>query len=91
MEQNALTAKKSHDIDLTDHQKMACQVISQALSITLSIRELIRQGYLFGAYVLLRSLVERSMILFYLIKKLLPPNSGVLIQSSVVAPPEGLF
>lgn len=66
MEQSTLTAKKSHNIELTDHQKMACQVISQALSITLSIRELIRQGYLFGAYVLLRSLVERSMILFYL-------------------------
>ena len=66
MEQSALHAKKSHDIELTDHQKMACQVISQAISIALSIRELIRQGYLFGAYVLLRSLAERAMILFYL-------------------------
>jgi hypothetical protein len=66
MEQNAVTANKSHDIELTDHQKMGCQVISQALSITLSIRELIRQDYLFGAYVLLRPLVERAMILFYL-------------------------
>jgi hypothetical protein len=45
---------------------MACQVIAQALSITLSIRELIRQGYLFGAHVLVRSLVERSAILLYL-------------------------
>ena len=45
---------------------MACQVIAQALSIVLSIRELIRQGYLFGAHVLLRALVERSAILLYL-------------------------
>ncbi len=66
MEQNSLTSKKSHDIELTDHQQMACQIISQALGIALSIRELIRQGYLFGAYVLVRSLFERAMILFYL-------------------------
>lgn len=66
MEHNTFAAKKSHDIELTDCQKMACQVISQAISIALSIRELIRQGYLFGAYVLLRPLAERSMILLYL-------------------------
>lgn len=45
---------------------MACQVIPQAISITLSIRELVRQGYLFGAHVLVRALVERAAILFYL-------------------------
>ncbi|MBL8178455.1 MAG: hypothetical protein JNK48_27525 [Bryobacterales bacterium] len=45
---------------------MAGQVIAQALSITLSIRELIRQGYLFGAHVLLSALVERAAILLYL-------------------------
>lgn len=66
MEQNTVTAPTSHNIQLTDHQHMACQVIAQALSITLSIRELIRQGYLFGAHVLLRPLVERSIILLYL-------------------------
>ena len=32
----------------------------------LSIRELIRQGYLFGAHVLVRALVERAAILLYL-------------------------
>jgi len=63
MEQNAVTAPSSHGRALTDHQRMACQVIPQALSITLSIRELIRQGYLFGAHVLLRALVERAAIL----------------------------
>ncbi len=66
MEQNAKVAPTSHDRDLSDHQRMACQVIAQAISITLSIRELIRQGYLFGAHVLKRSLVERQTILLYL-------------------------
>jgi len=45
---------------------MACQVVAQAISIALSIRELIRQGYLFGGHVLLRALAERSAILLYL-------------------------
>jgi hypothetical protein len=66
MKQNSVTAPKSDDGILTDHQDMACQVVAQALSITLSIRELIRQGYLFGAQVLLRPLVERVTILLYL-------------------------
>jgi hypothetical protein len=66
MKQNSITAPITHGRPLTDHQRMACQVIPQALSITLSIRELIRQGYLFGAHVLLRALVERAAILLYL-------------------------
>jgi hypothetical protein len=66
MEQNSVTAPASHNHPLTDHQRMACQVIAQALSITLSIRELIRQGYLFGAHVLVRALVERAAILLYI-------------------------
>jgi hypothetical protein len=66
MEQNAATAPQSHGRVLTDQQRMACQVIPQALSIMLSIRELIRQGYLFGAHVLVRPLVERAAILLYL-------------------------
>ena len=66
MEQNAVTAPTSHCRPLTDHQHMACQVMPQALSIILSIRELIRQGYLFGAHVLVRALVERAAILLYL-------------------------
>ena len=66
MEANASLAPTSHRLVLTDHQKMACQVIAQALSIALSIRELIRQGYLFGGWVLLRPLAERAAILLYL-------------------------
>lgn len=66
MEQNAATAPTSHGRKLSEHQSMACQVVAQAISITLSIRELIRQGYLFGANVLLRALAERATILLYL-------------------------
>lgn len=66
MEANARTAPRSHGRVLSDDQQMACQVIAQAISIALSIRELIRQGYLFGAHVLLRALVERAAILLYL-------------------------
>ncbi len=66
MEQNAVIAPTSHNRVLTDNQEMACQVIAQAVSIALSIRELIRQGYLFGGHVLLRALAERAAILLYL-------------------------
>jgi hypothetical protein len=66
MEQNSGTAPTTHTRQLTDHQRMACIVIPQSISITLSIRELIRQGYLFGAHVLVRALVERATILLYL-------------------------
>jgi hypothetical protein len=66
MQQNSVTAPTTHRCPLTNHQQMACQVIPQALSIALSIRELIRQGYLFSGHVLLRALVERATILLYL-------------------------
>lgn len=66
MEQNLKTAPRSHGHPLSDQQLMAAQVIPQTLSIALSIRELIRQGYLFGAHVLLRPMVERATMLLYL-------------------------
>lgn len=66
MEQNAATAPTTHEQTLTTHQHMACQIVAQSLSITLSIRELIRQGYLFSAHILLRPLMERATILLYL-------------------------
>ena len=65
LETNTVTAPRSHVGAITDHQRMACAVIPQALSIALLTRELIRQGYLFGAHVLLRALVERAAILLY--------------------------
>jgi len=66
LEQNRAVAPKTHRLVLSDSQQMACQVIPQAISIALSMRELVRQGYLFGAHVLLRPLMERAMILLYL-------------------------
>jgi hypothetical protein len=47
-------------------QDAACILIPQGLSLALSIRELIRQGYLLGAKVLMRPLVERCVTILYL-------------------------
>jgi len=66
MEQNTKIAPTTHGKKHSDHQIMACQVVAQSLGIVLSIRELIRQGYLFGAHVLVRSFVERAHILLYI-------------------------
>lgn len=63
---NTYLANQSHKIQLSELQKMAVIVVPQSISLTLSIRELIRQGYLFGGHVLLRSLIERAAILLYL-------------------------
>ncbi len=66
MDTNARIAPYTHKIEKSDLQWAACQIIPQGISIALSIRELVRQGYLFGAYVLMRSLIERATIIFYL-------------------------
>jgi hypothetical protein len=50
-------------------QRAAAQIVPQGLNIALSIRELIRQGYLFSALVLVRSLVERAAIISYLYQR----------------------
>jgi len=66
LEHNSKVAPLTHDSELSDLQNMACQTIAQSLSIALSMRELIRQGFLFGAHVLERSLAERVTIMHYL-------------------------
>ena len=66
LETNSEIAPLTHKIDKTDLQWAACQLIPQGISIALSIRELVRQGYLFGALVLMRPLAERTTILLYL-------------------------
>jgi hypothetical protein len=75
LEQNARTAPRTHEMTLTPAQRMACQLIPQAVSLALSIRELIRQGYLFGAHVLVRPLAERAIMLLYL--NLYPDNVSI--------------
>lgn len=52
--------------DLSPLEQAAAQIIPQAVSIALSIRELIRQGYLFSAALLLRPLIERVGLVEYL-------------------------
>jgi len=54
---------------LTDLQHAASQIIPQGINLALSIRELVRQGYLFGAAVLMRPLIERAAIISYLHEK----------------------
>jgi hypothetical protein len=66
LQRNEELAGKSRDADLSDLQLAACQIVPQALKLALAQRELVRQGYLFAARVLTRSLVERAVILLYL-------------------------
>lgn len=51
---------------LSPVEQAAAQLVTQAVSIALSIRELIRQGYLFSAALLIRPLVERAGTVEYL-------------------------
>ena len=66
MNANDHIAPYTHKIEKSDLQWAACQIIPQGISLALSIRELVRQGYLFGALVLTRSLVERAATILYL-------------------------
>ncbi|MCW6550165.1 hypothetical protein NFB56_15065 [Yersinia ruckeri] len=66
LKQSSDISSNYNDSTLDNYQCMANQVISQSISLVLSIRELIRQGYLFGGHVLNRSLIERVTILLYL-------------------------
>lgn len=63
---NQSIAPYTYKITKSDLQEAACQIIPQGISIALSIRELVRQGYLFGALVLTRSLIERAVTIMYL-------------------------
>ena len=51
---------------LTPLQAAATEIIPQGVSIALSIRELIRQAYLYSAAVLVRPLVERTGMIQFL-------------------------
>lgn len=66
LELNEKVAHYTHNNELSDLQKAACQLIPQGINIALTIREMVRQGYLFGAYVLIRPLPERAATLSYL-------------------------
>ena len=66
---SAEVASYTHQKSLSRLQKAAAQIVPQGLNIALSMRELIRQGHLFAAAVLMRSLIERVGILTYLLKE----------------------
>lgn len=66
LETNSECAPASHNRSLSKLQDAFCILVPQAISLALSIRELIRQGYLFGAKVLLRPLTERAVTILYL-------------------------
>jgi hypothetical protein len=66
MELNSNIATYTHRIELSKLQKAACQIIPQGINLALTIRELVRQGYLFGALVLMRPLIERAATISYL-------------------------
>lgn len=66
LEANSDIAQYTHNHTLSDLQKAACQIIPQGINLALSIRELVRQGYLFAAAILLRPLIERAAIISYL-------------------------
>lgn len=66
MKTNEKIAPYTYKIEKSDLQTTACHIVPQGISIALSIRELVRQGYLFGALVLMRSLIERAATILYL-------------------------
>ena len=66
LEVNADIVTYTHRVEFSELQEAACQIIPQGINLTLAIRELVRQGYLFGALVLLRPLIERAAIMSYL-------------------------
>ncbi len=69
LELNSKCAPASHGGQLSDFQRALCILVPQTITLALSIRELIRQGYLFGAKVLLRPLTERAVTVLYLFKR----------------------
>jgi hypothetical protein len=52
--------------NLTRLQLAATEIVPHGFSLALSIRELVRQGYLLGAEVLVRPLLERAAVISYL-------------------------
>jgi hypothetical protein len=68
LELNATCAPVTHGRPLSRLQRALCILVPQTISLALSVRELIRQGYLFGAKVLVRPLTERAVTILYLFK-----------------------
>lgn len=63
---NTEVARRTFCASLSSLQTAATEIIPQGISIALSIRELIRQAYLYSAGILIRPLVERTGTIHYL-------------------------
>ena len=66
LQENLTIAKRTFEINKSPLQAAACEIIPQAISVALSVRELLRQGYVFSAVILLRPMVERLALIIYL-------------------------
>ena len=64
--QSVASFTHTHREKLSELKQAACQIIPQGITIALSIRELIRQAYLFPAQILIRPLIERAAVISYL-------------------------
>lgn len=63
---NRRVAARTHKYALSPLQQAATQIVPQGFNLALSVRELVRQGHLFSAAVLLRPLMERAALMSYL-------------------------
>lgn len=63
---NLEVARRTFVKPLSPLQVAATEIIPQGISIALSIRELIRQAYLYSAAILIRPLIERAGTIYYL-------------------------
>jgi hypothetical protein len=66
MRANLEIARRTFVKPLSALQIAATEIIPQGISIALSIRELIRQAYLYSAAILIRPLIERAGTIYYL-------------------------
>lgn len=66
MRVNIEVAQRTFVKPLSPLQVAAAEIIPQGISIALSIRELIRQAYLYSAAILIRPLIERAGTVHYL-------------------------
>lgn len=71
MEKNAKIGPWTHGRNLTPLQSAATELLPHGFSIPLGIRELVRQGYLISAEILLRPLIERAAVIGYLCETLI--------------------
>jgi hypothetical protein len=68
IEEQTRIGARTREAPLSALQRAAAELVPSASSIALSIRELVRQGYLLSAHILMRPLFERVATLSHLIE-----------------------